>query len=487
MSEKSTILKNSSVLALISLLSKGLGYVRDALFAWFFGASAVTDSYYSALRVVTFFRKTASEGNINAALSFALSREKTGQDGLKAQYASSAAAIGLFFSFLTAVLAYPLSGIIFPGRAETASLYALIMILMSPQIFFIALFSIWQGILNSKGSFAAPALIQLIFSVFVSFSAFILREYSPRSACLWAAAAGTFSCVIQFYLFKSALKKEKEISGVFSAFTEEKLKETAKVFFSAIPSGYDYFIFTVNMFFSSFFQTGALTAVYNAARLAQFPLSLASSPAAAAAASKMADYSAKGLIKERNKTLAEALKISFFWTIPAAAGLFVLANPVSAFLFKRGAYGERELSLTVSCLKIFSLSIPFISAAKILISFFYACGRNAASFIFLIISMLSIILLSLFYRENSEACAYSSMAVSAAGFLFVFLDRQKPLASEASNLLRFLLKAAFFSAVCAFFANFLIKAGLNILLSITISALLYYFISRPFLEFSNER
>lgn len=487
MKEKSTILRNSSILALISLFSKALGYLRDALFAWFFGASAATDAYYLALRVVTFFRKTAFEGNINAALGFAISREKSNIGKLKAQYASSAAAIGFFFSFLTAILAYPLSTIIFHSR-QGDSLYALvIMVLMSPQIFFIALFSIWQGLLNSKGSFAIPAMIQLIFSFFVLLSAFLLRKYSPRSACIWAAIAGTFSCFLQMFFFKIALKREREISSVFSSLTRKRLKETAKIFFSAIPSGYDYFIFTMNMFFSSFFQVGALTAVYNAARLAQFPLSLASSPTAAASASKMADYWAKGLVEERNKTLSEALKISFFWTIPAAAGLFIMAKPISTFLFKRGAYSEIDLHMTISYLKTFSLSIPFISAGKILISFFYACGRNVMAFAFLTISVFFVILLSLIYRSHNNACAYSSVAISVLGFLFIFFDKEKPLAKEASSLLYFFLKASFFSILCALCSNFLFEAGVNIGLAIGICAILYYFLSKPFLKLSYER
>ncbi|MEW5950930.1 MAG: hypothetical protein GX447_02685 [Elusimicrobia bacterium] len=481
MSEKSTIFKNSAVLAVISLISKSLGYARDALFAWFFGASAATDAYYSALRIITFFRKTAAEGNLNAALAFSVFSEAN-KENSKALYASAAAFIGFIFcAFIVA--AYLLYFLLFPPvRKDFSDSFLFILAIMSPQIIFILLFSVWQVFLNSKGIFAYPALIHLFFSSSVIFSILMFKNKEITTACYLAASAGTISSFIQFFLFSYILKKNGETPRISFNLSLEYIKKTAVSFFSLIPSNYDYFIFTITMFFSSFEQAGALTAVYNASRLAQFPLSLSSSPAAAAAACEIAEHSSKGNIKERNKSALKALKISFLWTIPAAMGLMIMAEPISSFLFKRGAYEQKDIAITVLYLKIFASALPFISADKILISYFYACGKSRKAFAFLASSLLLISAAAFLFSNTRAISAYASLAVSTAGFFAVFLDKKEFIFEESSELFIFCLKSCLLSAAACFLAEYSLKFGAHILISVLLAAILYAFFSKIFLK-----
>ena len=64
-----------------TLLTKILGYIRDALLVAVFGGGALTDAYYAAFRILNLFRRTVGEGAINAGFIPALEKEKASSAG----------------------------------------------------------------------------------------------------------------------------------------------------------------------------------------------------------------------------------------------------------------------------------------------------------------------------------------------------------------------------------------------------------------------
>ena len=62
------ILKSFSFMTIYTFLSRILGYIRDLIFAFIFGASANADSFLLAFRLPNLFRRLFAEGAINNAL-----------------------------------------------------------------------------------------------------------------------------------------------------------------------------------------------------------------------------------------------------------------------------------------------------------------------------------------------------------------------------------------------------------------------------------
>ena len=60
--KKVSIIKSSSQFGLTTLISRLTGFLRDVLFANYFGASANTDAFFVAFKIPNFFRRLFAEG-----------------------------------------------------------------------------------------------------------------------------------------------------------------------------------------------------------------------------------------------------------------------------------------------------------------------------------------------------------------------------------------------------------------------------------------
>ena len=63
-----SVFKSFSLMSILTFLSRILGYARDLLFAFIFGASSSADSFLLAFRLPNLFRRIFAEGAISTAL-----------------------------------------------------------------------------------------------------------------------------------------------------------------------------------------------------------------------------------------------------------------------------------------------------------------------------------------------------------------------------------------------------------------------------------
>ena len=63
-----SIFKSFSLMTVFTFISRLLGYARDLIFAFIFGASANADSFLLAYRLPNLFRRLFAEGALNNAI-----------------------------------------------------------------------------------------------------------------------------------------------------------------------------------------------------------------------------------------------------------------------------------------------------------------------------------------------------------------------------------------------------------------------------------
>ena len=62
-----SLLKSTAIVSGMTLISRGLGFLRDMLYAQLFGASAGTDAFFVAFRIPNMFRRLFGEGAFSQA------------------------------------------------------------------------------------------------------------------------------------------------------------------------------------------------------------------------------------------------------------------------------------------------------------------------------------------------------------------------------------------------------------------------------------
>jgi putative peptidoglycan lipid II flippase len=67
LTEKKQILKSASIISLVTIASRILGYIRDQRIALLLGTSFAADAYVLAYRIPNLFRRMVAEGSTTAA------------------------------------------------------------------------------------------------------------------------------------------------------------------------------------------------------------------------------------------------------------------------------------------------------------------------------------------------------------------------------------------------------------------------------------
>ena len=62
MSEKIQVTKAAGVVGTATLLSRVLGFIRDVVIAWIFGAGFSTDAFFVAFRIPNLLRRLFADG-----------------------------------------------------------------------------------------------------------------------------------------------------------------------------------------------------------------------------------------------------------------------------------------------------------------------------------------------------------------------------------------------------------------------------------------
>lgn len=364
----------------MTLLSRVFGLLRDITLATFFGASGGTDAFLVAFKIPNFMRRLFGEGAFSLAFVpvFSEYREKHDKAALKDLVNHVAGTLGgflLVLSILGMVFAPALVYLFAPGFTSNTGqlqLTADLLRITFPYIFFIALVAFSGGILNSYHQFAIPAFTPVLLNICLIASAFFLAPYfdEPLMALAWGVAiAGITQLLLQFpALLKLGLMPMPKIKR-----GHEGVKKIAILM---IPAIFGSSVAQINLLLdtviASFLVTGSVTWLYYSDRLLEFPLGVLGIAIATVILPTLSQQHARASTEQFNQTLNWALRLVALITIPACAGLFILAGPILASLFEYGKFSAHDTYFSSLSLMAYMLGLPALIVIKILAPGFYA-------------------------------------------------------------------------------------------------------------------
>jgi putative peptidoglycan lipid II flippase len=382
-----SLIRSSLLVGLGSVASRILGFVRDMLFAQALGAGPVADAFLAAFRLPNLVRRIVGEGGLNPALVPSLSRLEP--DRAAAMAGDVLSAFGLALLALTGVVeigAGLLAVLLAPGLHDDREILALVALytrLSFPIVLCVTLASIGAALLNMRGRFAATALAPLavngglILALVVLETAFAL-PLAQKAA--WLAAASSFAGLLQLALVAAALRSGKKRLVRFGRPRwSPVLKGLLLAGFPVLAaSGAVQLFFLAAAQIASFWPSG-VSWLYYAERVVQLPLGLMAALGSSLLLPELARRHQAGepgaLVAAQNRALEVALLLS----LPASAALLVLARPISAALFERGAFESSDAEGTALVLMGLSLGLPFATAAKVLSQALFARGSLRAA------------------------------------------------------------------------------------------------------------
>ncbi|HBB66858.1 MAG TPA: murein biosynthesis integral membrane protein MurJ [Elusimicrobia bacterium] len=383
----SSFLENLRALSSATLLTKVLGYARDAGLVAVFGGGALTDAYYAAFRILNVFRRTVGEGAVNAGFIPALEKEKAVSSAHGAVFFSAAWTLVFFVSLALASLGaifrhdlVRLTSYGFTARPEQFLLTAAVTAILMPHLIFVNVSALFQSALNAAGKFFLPALAPAAFSL--SIIAYLLFMAGSGGAGLadnvkimGLAGAASLSGLIQVLILLPMLKKAGYGLALSNPFKNAAVSRSLLLAAPAAAAmAQDQIALFVNTMFASFLEPGSITAIYNAARVIQFPVSLFAAAAASVTLPELSRHSADNEPERFGAVLGGAFKTTALIIIPAALGLMALSLPICRTLFEHGRFTREQSGLTAGVLFYLSLGLAGFGVNKLAASACYGAG-----------------------------------------------------------------------------------------------------------------
>jgi len=381
-----SLIRSSLLVGFGSVASRVLGFVRDVLFAQALGAGPVADAFLAAFRLPNLVRRVVGEGGLNPALVPALSRLEP--DEAAATAGDVLAIFGIALLALTGLVEIGAGLIAFllaPGLRDdgTLALVALYTRLSFPIVLCVTLASIGAALLNMRGRFGATALAPLavnggliltLVAIETGFSLPLVQKAS------WLAAASSLAGLIQLVIVAAALLQD---GPSLVRFRWPRWSPLMKSFLLAgfpvlAASGAVQIFFLAATQIASFWPSG-IAWLYYAERVMQLPLGLMAALGSSLLLPELARRYRAGEMQAIAAAQNRALEAALLLSLPAAAALVILARPMSAVLFERGAFESSDAEGTALVLAALSLGLPFATVAKVLSQSLFACGSLRAA------------------------------------------------------------------------------------------------------------
>ncbi|HKS89238.1 MAG TPA: murein biosynthesis integral membrane protein MurJ, partial [Stellaceae bacterium] len=341
------LLRSVATVGSYTLASRVLGFVRDILTAAILGAGTVADAFFVAQRLPNLFRSLFAEGAFSAAF-VPLTAGALAEGGKAAarEFAEEAFAalfaVLLVFVVLGEILMPWVLRVIAPGFEAEPGKFALVIELTRitfPYLLFISLTALQGGLLNAVDRFAAPAATPILLNVFLIAALLAMWHFGWQAGHVLALAL-TAAGMAQFLWLMASCARAGVRLRLRRPRLTPRVRETLRIMAPGVfGAGVTQLNLLISTAVASLLPSGSVSYLYYADRLNQLPLGVVGIAIGTAILPPLARQVRAGDDAGAAATQNRGVELALLLTLPAAAALIVLAGPILAALFERGAFG----------------------------------------------------------------------------------------------------------------------------------------------------
>lgn len=372
MSTKNISLFNAAKLvALVTIVSKFVGFLRDVIIAKYYGAGMVSDAYFYAYQIpaLAIIILGGVGGPFHSAI-VAVFAKMIPSDADRADEKANK----LYNTFLTAsfimfaivgvlifVFAEPLMRLIINnGTPELVRIAAMHLKIMSPVFVIGGVIGVYYGILVTFKEFLFPNLSPVMLSLVIIAGVMIATD-DPNGYVL--ATATTIGAFVQLGL---QVPKVREIGfrlkPNFEFKNNPEFKQLLELLFPAILSSTVGQIYVyADMFFASHVGSGAWSAIGYANRIYQFPVGILVTAFLVPLFPVFSSLVGKGEIDEVRRYFNKGIGALNFIAFPMFIAIILLAYDAVFLVFQRGEFTSDATRMVALALIYLSFGIiPYV-------------------------------------------------------------------------------------------------------------------------------
>lgn len=446
--------RSGLLVMIITMVSRVLGLVRAGIIAYYFGASAMTDAFFSAFKISNFFRQLLGEGALGSSF-IPLYNERVESEGEENSKQFIYSILNLLFVFSTIVTILMIifsqgiiDGIVSGFPDETKIIASRLLKIMSVYFVFISLSGMVCAILNNFKQFAVPASTSIFFNLAIILaSMYFGKNYGIDALAYGVVIGGLFQFLVVLPAFFKIMKG-------YSFKIDWKDPYLKKIFIMICPMLIGIVARQVNtivdQMFASYLAEGGVSALENATRLYLLPVGVFGVSISTVIFPALSKAMSKNDLDGATDNIIKGLNILLFLIIPSTAVLTFYAPEVIRLTLSYGKFDEEAVRVTSQALLYYSLGLYFYTAIYLMTRAFYSVKNSKYPVKFSIISIVINIVLNFLLIKSM---AYRGLALStsiASGvnfFLLLIVFRRKYINFSLKKSYIFFIKTFIITAI----------------------------------------
>ena len=414
----------------LTLVSRFSGLARDIMFFGCFGASIIGEAFILAFTFPNLFRRMLGEGILSSAFipifTDTLKRESKEKAFLLLSNLVSRLFLFLGLLAIIVILFCYFGSTSFGLRQGKWTSGLFLNSLSFGYVVFICISAILVGALNSNGRFFEGAFSPVLLNLCMVGSMFLgkfIWGMSGMNLAVLLCLSVIFAGFLQLLLPWVSLKKSMGWKWKVTISESDGINQIKSLFWVGAMGAA---VGQVNILISRFLaysleESGGLSYLFLSSRLVELPLGVFAIAISTVFFPEMSRAISSGENMRFKKSVLSGLIMTGGITIPAAAGLAMLAEPILTALYQWNEFGEKNVYGAKEILVISSIGLPFYAISTFLVKVFHSQKNMKVPLNAAICSLIANFVLSLILISDYQAHGLAWANVLAAVMQTLYL------------------------------------------------------------------
>lgn len=483
-------MKNIAFLLMVTtMFSKVLGFLREIVLSYFYGASNISDAFIISMTIPNVIFSFIGIGITTAYIPLynEITSENSKIKGIDFSNSLLNLILVIIIIFILFILGFtrPVVKLFASGfENDTLNLAVQFTRISIFAMLFKGPFYIIKGYLEIKNRFNLPVLVTIPFNIIIILAIFLSDIYNIK----YIAFGFVIAMLIKLILLIPFVKKEGFVYKLYIDIYDKYLKKMILLSFPVIlGNSVNQINVLVDRTLASRISVGGISALTYANRLSIFIQSIFIVAIVTVIFPLLSKLIADNNIKKFKNYIIESINAINLIIIPSTLGMIIFAKPIIKMLFGRGAFGLDAINMTSMSLIFYSVGLIGYGLRDILSRAFYAMKDTKTPVINASIGMVLNIILNLIFSKYfgvaGLALATSTSAIITAIFMFVSL-RLKIGNLEIKKILIPLSKFIFSSIIMSLIAKsvfeilliYNFRQDVTLIVSILIGIIVYFLV-----------
>ena len=484
--------KSAALIAMATLFSKALGFIREMLIASKFGSGYETDTYFVSMTATVIVMSTIGAALKTTLIPIFSEIEETKGKKHKLKYMNNVLNVIFLITLILSVVGYFASPLIIKILAKgfTGKQFDLAVKMNRigmPIMIFMGFTFVFSGFLESSEKFGPSAISGIPFNiVYIIFLFTLANKFGIKGLMVTSVIAASTQFLIQVPAAKRLGFKYSMEFDIGDPYLNKALLLTGPVL---LGSAVQQINVVIDRTLASSLRTGSISALNYASKVNDLIITVFVMAITTVIFPMLSKAFNRDDLRQGKELMTEGINMILIITVPATIGMIVLGNPAVKLIFERGAFDKAATAMTAQALIFYSLGLVGSSLRLMLNKVYYSLQDTRTPMINGAVAVGINIVLNLIlvrYMAHSGLALATSISATVTTIL-LFLNLRKKIGkfgmkrylvcftkTLAASIVMGLVVYATYFGITKLFPGKIAVELLSLVLSVSLGMLVYF-------------